>query len=191
MLKHHLIFEGAELSGKSWLISQIYNYLEPKYGKSNYLLDGCHWFNCDVGVYGSEHGRPIIKSYLEMFEELKSRNLIVEKFHLSDIVYNRLHRKKEINYQKTDQQLKKLGFKIILITMPADKNIIQGRIADRLKLYPHYKRILREPEWYVEQQRQYLKEVKKTSLPYLIIETNKLPDKKLTNKILKWIKEIK
>lgn len=191
MLKHHLIFEGAELSGKSWLMSQIYNYLEPKYRKSVYLLDGCHWFNCDIGVYGTEHGQPIIASYLEMFEELKSRNLLVEKFHLSDIVYNRLHRKKEINYQNIEQQLKKLGFKIILITLPPDKKIIQARINDRLRLYPHYKRILRKPEWYIGQQRQYLKEIKKTSLPYLIVKTNKLPDKKLTNKMLKWIKEIK
>jgi len=30
-MKHHLIFEGAELAGKTWLMSQIYNYLQPKY----------------------------------------------------------------------------------------------------------------------------------------------------------------
>ena len=39
---HHLIFEGAELSGKSWIMSQIYNYLEPKYNQSKDILDGCH-----------------------------------------------------------------------------------------------------------------------------------------------------
>ena len=51
---HHLIFEGAELSGKSWLISQVYNYLEPKYNQSDFILDGCNWFNCDVGIYGTK-----------------------------------------------------------------------------------------------------------------------------------------
>ena len=191
MKPQHLIFEGAELAGKSWLMSQIYDQLEPKYNQSGYLLDGCHWFNCDVGIYGTKHGKPIIESYLKIFSVLKNKNLLVEKFNLSDIVYNRLHRQKEINYKNINRQLKKLGFKIILITFPANKKIIRGRIADRLKLYPHYERILRKPEWYIKQQEEYLKEIKKTGLPYLIIETKKLPDNNLTNKILKWIKEIK
>jgi len=191
MKPHHLIFEGAELAGKSWLMSKIYDRLEPKYNKSGYLLDGCHWFNCDVGVYGTDRGRPIIKSYLKIFAELKNKNLLVEKFHLSDIVYNRLHRHREINYKNIEQQLKKLGFKIILITLPPDKKIIQERINGRLKLYPHYERILRKPEWYIKQQEEYLKEIKKTSLPYLIIKTKKLPDNNLTKKILQWLNEIK
>lgn len=191
MKPKHLIFEGAELAGKSWIMSQIYDRLEPKYNKSGYLLDGCHWFNCDVGIYGTKHGKPIIKSYLKIFNELKNKNLLVEKFHLSDIVYNRLHRQKEINYKNIDRELKKLDFKIILIAFPPDKKIIQARIADRLKLYPHYERILRKPEWYLKQKKEYLKEIKKTGLPYLIIETKKLPDNNLTNKILRWINEIK
>ena len=189
MKPHHLIFEGAELAGKSWLLSQIYDYLEPKYNQSGYLLDGCHWFNCDVGVYGSRHGQPIIKAYLKIFTELKNNNLLVEKFHLSDIVYSRLRRRKEINYLNIEKQLKNLGFKIILITFPPDKKIIRARIADRLKLYPHYERILQKPDWYIKQQKEYLKKIKKTNLPYLIIETEKLPDDNLTKRILKWIGE--
>ncbi|OIP78682.1 MAG: hypothetical protein AUK20_03330 [Parcubacteria group bacterium CG2_30_45_37] len=190
MKPHHLIFEGAELAGKSWLMSQIYNYLEPKYNKTGYLLDGCYWFNCDVGIYGTKHGKPVIESYLKIFTELKNSNLLVEKFYLSDLIYNLLHRGKKVNYKTIEQQLKKLGFKIILITFPPNKKLIQSRIADRLKLYPHYRRILRKPEWYIEQQKEYLKEIKKNSLPYLIIETKKLPDNNLNNKILKWINEI-
>ncbi|MFH1582827.1 MAG: hypothetical protein ABIB72_00715 [Candidatus Falkowbacteria bacterium] len=191
MKPHHLIFEGAELAGKSWLMSQIYDQLEPKYNKSGYLLDGCHWFNCDVGVYGSKHGKPVIKSYLKIFTELKNNNLLVEKFYLSDLIYNRLHRQKKINYKNIEKQLKKLNFKIILITLPPDKKIIQERINDRLKLYPHYERILRKPDWYIKQQKEYLKEIKKIDLPYLIIETKKLPDNNLDKKIFKWINEIK
>jgi hypothetical protein len=124
-----------------------------------------------------------------MFEELRDRNLLVEKFYLSDIIYNRLYRKRGINYQNIEKHLNGLDFKIILITMPEDKKLIQDRINDRLKLYPHYRSILHQPEWYIEQQNQYLKEVKKTGLPYLVVETKKLPDKTLTKKILSWINE--
>lgn len=189
MKPHHLIFEGAELSGKSWVMSQVYDFLEPKYNKNKFVLDGCHWFNCDVGIYGTKFAKPIISHYLQIFNYLKNNNLLIEKFHLSDIVYNRLHQRKEINYQREEQQLKKLRFKIILITFPENKQLLKRRIKDRLNLYPHYERILQNPDWYIGQQKEYLAEVKKTKLPYLIIKTNKLPNNNLVNKILNWLGE--
>lgn len=186
---HHLIFEGAELAGKSWLMSQVYEYLEPKYNRNKNVLDGCHWFNCDIGIYGTEKGAPVINHYLKIFEELADKNLIIEKLHLSDIVYNRLHRKIEVDYQKTEKRLHDLNFKIILCTFPEDKKLLEKRIKDRLNLYPHYEAILQKSEWYIEQQHEYIKEIEKTKLPYLIVEANILPDMNLLKKILNWIGE--
>lgn len=45
---HHIIFEGAELVGKSYIMSRIYDFLEEKYNKNRNILDGCHWFNSDI-----------------------------------------------------------------------------------------------------------------------------------------------
>jgi len=188
-MPHHLIFEGAELAGKSWLMSQIYDKLEFKYNKNHLTLDGCHWFNCDVGVYGTDKGKLIIKHYLQIFQELHDRNLLVEKFHLSDLVYNRMHQNKEVDYAAVEKQLQKLNFKIILIALPENKTIINKRIKDRLALYPHYERILRDPEWYIKQQREYVKEMEKSTLEHLFLQTDCLPDKKLLDKILKFIGE--
>jgi len=188
-MKHHLIFEGAELAGKSWIMSQIYDYLEPKYNKNKVILDGCHWFNCDVGVYGTERGKKIIKNYLKIFKELEDKNLLIEKFYFSDMIYNRLHRGKEINYKKEEKILKKLNFKIILVAFPEDEKILEKRINDRLKIYPHYERILKDPLWYINQQREYFKEIKKTNLPHLILKTDVLPDNKLVDNIFEWIGE--
>ncbi len=186
---HKIIFEGAELAGKSWLMGQVYDYLEPKYNQEGILLNGCHWFNCDVGVYGTKHGKPVIDNYINIFKELKGKNLLIEKFFMSDIVYNRLHRKIELDYFEEEQQLIELDFKIIMITFPEDEELLKKRIADRLRIYPHYERILHNPKWYINQQREYLKELEKTSIPNLIIETNKLPDPNLVSNILKWIGE--
>lgn len=186
---HHLIFEGAELAGKSWLMSRVYDYLEPKYNRNKSTLDGCHWFNCDVGVFGGEHGRQVIAQYCNIFQELENTNLLVEKLHLSDLVYNRLLKKIEVDYFPLEKKLQDLDFKIILCTFPEDESLIKKRIAGRLSLYPHYGRILHEPGWYINQQREYLKEIKKTLLPSLVIETVRLPDDSLTEKILKWIGE--
>ncbi len=189
MANHHLIFEGAELAGKSWLISQVYNFLEPKYNRSGYVLDGCHWFNCDIGFFGTKLGQPIIDGYLNIFKKISEKNIIVEKFHLSDVVNNIIHRNVEISYQTVEKALLSLGFKIILITFTEDKKLLEKRIKDRLCLYPHYGRITKEPAWYIKQQRQYLIEIKKTVLPYLVVETKKLPDENLTKKIFNWLGE--
>lgn len=188
-MPHHLIFEGAELAGKSWVMSQIYDYLEPKYNKNKTVLDGCHWFNSDVGVYGTKFGKPVIKNYLNIFATLKNKNLLIEKSYISDVVYNRIDNKKEINYKIEEKKLSDLNFKIILITFPENKKILLKRIKDRLNLYPHYERILRDPGSYISQQREYIKEIKKTSLPHLVLKTEKLPNKNLINKILHWIGE--
>ena len=186
---HHLIFEGAELSGKSWIMSQIYNYLEPKYNQSKNILDGCHWFNSDVGVYGTEFGQDVINKYLDIFNILRKKNIIVEKLHISDFIYNQIYNNKNINYKTEEQKLLKLGFKIILIKFKQDEKLLKKRIQDRLNLYPHYKNILKKPEWYINQQKMYDKAIEKSLLPVLEIETNILPDKKHIEKILGWIGE--
>ena len=188
-MPHHLIFEGAELAGKSWLMSQVYDTLEPKYNQRKYILDGCHWFNCDVGVYGTKQGASVIKHYLEIFKELRDRNILVEKLHLADLIYNRLHQNKEIDYTEIEKELAELNFKTILICFPEDEDIIQKRIQDRLNIYPHYEKILRSPKWYIGQQQEYRKELQKSTLESLIIETTTLPDPKLSKKILNWIGE--
>jgi len=136
-MNHHIIFEGAELSGKSYLMSQVYDYLEPKYNNNGGVLDGCHWLNCDVGIYGTKHGKSVIKNYMGIAKELKNKNLLFEKFYISDIIYNRIHRKKEISYKYIEQKLKKLNFKTVLVVFPEDEKVLQERIKDRLNLYPH------------------------------------------------------
>ena len=188
---HKLIFEGAELAGKSWLMSQIYNHLEPKYNKSKFVLDGCHWFNTDVGIFGTKNGKSIINNFTNIFNDLKDSNILIEKFHFSDQVYNQIHRNVTITYPETEKTLLTLNFKIILITFPEDPEIIKNRIQDRLNLYPHYKNILNSPEWYIRQQQEYIKAIKKSLLPHLIIKTNQLPDDNLTKQILSWIGESK
>lgn len=188
-MPHHLIFEGAELSGKSFLMSQIYDFLEKKYNESGDILDGCLWFNCDVGIFGTKYGKLCLQKYLEMAKILSAKNILFEKFHLSDKIYHRLFKKEGLDYSAEEKKLKALNFKIVLTTFKEDKKLLQKRIKDRLNLYPHYRRILQNPEFYIQQQQEYLKEIKKSSLPYLIIEMDKMPNKKY-KKILKWLGEI-
>ncbi len=187
-MKNHIIFEGAELSGKSWVMSQIYEYLEKKDNTNNNLLNGCHWFNCDNGIFGTKYGKEIIKNYLKIFEVLRKKNVIVEKFHISDAIYNNLYEKKHINYDKVEEKLIELDFSLVLIKFKKDKKLVEKRIKDRLNIYPHYKRILKEPEWYIKQQEEYQKAFERSKLKKTCIETDVLPDEKILEKLIKLLK---
>lgn len=192
--KTHLIFEGPELVGKSFLISQVYDKLEIQNNTDPHILNGCQWFNCDLNVFGTPLGKKIIDEYVKILKILENKNVLFEKFHLTDQVYNQIYRRQKIDYSETEKKLKKLGAKIILFTVK-NKNIFADRLPDRLKNSPLYGRIAQSPEDYWQQQKLYLEKIKQTKLPYLIIDSSDLLNKKFVekqvNKILNFIQEKK
>jgi len=183
----HLIFEGAELSGKSWVMSQIYNELEPSGATSANVLDGCYWLNCDLGFFGTELAPAMIKNYLAIFKTLEKKNILAEKFILSALVYGELYGAGKINGKKLAARLKKMNFKIILLTFPEDPELIAKRLADRLNLYPNYRRIAKAPEFYLKQQQLYKKYLAASALDHLVLEVSKFPDQEAVDKIKKWL----
>ena len=120
---------------------------------------------------------------------MREANIIMEKLHLTEAVYQKLYNKIDFDFFNIEKRLKKEKVKIILTIYDEDEKLIKKRLKERLELYPHYKRIAQEPTQYIEQQRLYLKLLKKSKLDYLIINTSKLPDDNLTTKVLKFIKE--
>jgi len=85
--------------------------------------------------------------------------------------------------------LERLNFKIIFIKFREDEGLIKKRIKDRLNLYPHYESILKDVSWYLKQQKEYEKEIKKSKLNYFEIETDVLPDYKIIDSILNFLEE--
>lgn len=187
--KHNIIFEGAELSGKSYLMSQIFDYLEPKYNSGGQIMDGCHWFNCDVGIFGTRFGEVALGKYLDLMEAINDTNVMIEKFHLTEAVYQKLYYSRDFNFSPIEDRLKKIKAKIVLVTFREDEDLISKRLTDRLNLYPHYNRIAQKPAKYIEQQKIYLDLIAKSQLDYLIIDASDLPNPPLVEKILKFLKE--
>lgn len=184
----HLIFEGAELSAKSFLISTIYPVLEKRDHTSSNVLDGCYWFNSDVGIFGTEYGPKIVEKYVEMAEILRDKNILFEKLHISDAVYWEMYTKslRELKYLKyVEERLKEMDFKIILTTFREDETLIAKRLEVRLKQYPHYGRIVKPVSFYLQQQELYKTAVKASSLPYLEVDMSDY-DTNNANKILEW-----
>ena len=185
-MKPHLIFEGAELAGKSYLASGVYTKLEAQYAASKNILDGCVWINCDVGVFGTKQGPAMAEKYAEMAEILKERAVILEKLHVSDQVYRQMYGLAAADYTGPEKKLAELGFRIVLVTFREDLELVRKRLEDRMRLYPHYRRIAKEPEFYIKQQRLYREIIKRSTLPRLEADMTDLADR--SGEILEWIR---
>ena len=182
-----LIVEGAELVGKSYAISQIYARLEGAFHESPHRLDGCHWFNCDIGLFGGPYGRLSIEHYLAMAEAITDRPIIFEKFHLSDIVYHLLYEKRKIRYTDIEERLLARGARLIHCMTNPDPELFRARLEDRVRLYPHYRRIAKEPSFYVQQLEIYRDIIAESKLPRLAVDTSKLPNTAIADEIYEWI----
>lgn len=152
-------------------------------------MDGCHWFNCDVGIFGTKFGEKTLLKYLELFEEINDTNVMAEKFHLTEIVYQKLYNNKDFDFSNIEDRLARIKTKLILLIFDEDEELVKKRLADRLNLYPHYSRIAQEPADYIKQQKLYLELIKKSKLDYLIINSSKLPNPSLVEQILKFLRE--
>jgi len=187
--KHNIIFEGPELAGKSYLMSQIFDYLEPKYNSGGKIMDGCHWFNCDVGIFGTKFGSVALLKYLELMEAINDTNVMVEKFHLTEAVYQKLYNNSTFDITNIESRLAHIGAKIVLVTFDEDESLVAKRLQDRLNLYPHYNRIAQQPKDYIKQQQMYLDLVKDSRLEYLIVNASVLPKRDLVDDILDFLHE--
>jgi len=190
---HRLIIEGVELAGKSSITHQIYDFLEKKYNTSGHILDGCHWINADINVFGTELGKDMINLYIKMGELLHScgKNVIFEKFHISDQAYNLFHNNKIIDYEREEERLMKLDTKIILCTVNPDPEIFKSRLEDRLSHpgYFHYHRLAKEPTDYIDLQEKYIELCEKSKLPVLMVDLSVLPNHEVVKEILSWLGE--
>jgi len=190
MRKHHLIlFEGVEMGGKSFLMAQIYDELEKRYNRTGKVLDGCAWFNADVGVFGTERGEEYINQKMELLKLIDDRPVIVEKFHLSDTVYNRMHNEIEKEYAAVEDYLLAMGAKLVLMEVEPQADLFAKRLAERLKSFSHYERIANEPEWYVRMSSEYAKEYDRSRLPKMKVNMTEIGDSDAWKKVLKWIGE--
>lgn len=188
-MAYHIIFEGAELSGKSWIMSEIYKELEPQYATSPNIMDGCYWFNCDLGFFGTKVAPKIMKNYVRIFRNLKEKNILVEKFQLANQIYSELNQVSFNDFKKIERKLKKLNFKIVFLSFPEDETLLAKRLQDRLSLYPNYKRIAKTPADYIKQQALYKQRIENSTLEHITIEISNFPDLQAVQKIQDWIKK--
>ncbi|PIZ47396.1 hypothetical protein CO180_00340 [candidate division WWE3 bacterium CG_4_9_14_3_um_filter_41_6] len=181
---HNLIVEGIELVGKSYFIHDLWNAIENENNSGQGILDGCIWINTDVGLYGTQDGWQLIDKNVELAKVLTHRNIIFEKLHLTQHLYTQ-QKQKEL-FKRYDDILLSLGFKVIVLTIDEDESLIEKRLKERLQSNQSYKRIAKDPSWYLEKQAGLLEIASKTSLPVLKLNSLIIPHT-LYKDALDWI----
>ena len=68
-----------------------------------------------------------------------------------------------------------------------DPELFRARLEDRVRLYPHYRRIAKEPSFYVQQLEIYRDIIAESKLPRLAVDTSKLPNTAIADEIYEWI----
>lgn len=183
---YHIIFEGSELTGKSYTIHPVWNQIEKENNSGQGIMDGCHWFNTDIGILGTIDGWGLIDKYIEIAQSISHRNIIFEKFHFTNLIYS-----KEDNFelfQQADQRLADLNFRLVLTTVSPEERIFSDRIRERLVTNKSYQRVVKKPAWYVDTQQNYRQLLKKTNLPAIEIDNTQIPNDNAT-KILHWLEQ--
>lgn len=179
-----LIFEGAELVGKSTLTSATYQRLVHAYTSSNQILDGCYYLYCDIGVFSTPLARDYLFHMAKIIELMKHRNVVLDKFHLSDEVYQDEYHRKVVSHRWVeDEILRPLDTRIILVTVSEEH--LEQRLQQRLKSDPHYALIKKPFDFYKRMQERYLQKIQDTTLEWLQVD-GALPPEENVTKILAW-----
>ncbi len=166
-------------------MSQVYPKLEKTNQTSPDFMDGCFWFNCDLGFFGGEYGESMIHKYLEMVEILQDKPILLEKFHLTDLVYRKQHSRTVPDYSQVETSLLALDFGVVLTTFPENPSVLEKRLEDRMALYPHYQRVAKDPSFYIDQQALYREIVNQSALSHIEIELKDFSPEEVS-KVLAW-----
>jgi hypothetical protein len=179
-----LIFEGAELTGKSTLTAATYQRLVFPYTTTNEILDGCYYLYCDIGVFSTPIAHDYLYHMAKIVELMRYRNVVIDKFHLSDEVYQAEYRGRHVSHRWVeDRILRPLGTRIVLVTISPD--LLRERLRRRLETDPHYALIQKPLDFYPRLQERYQRAARETTLPVLVVDGAAAPDENVS-RILRW-----
>ncbi|SRR6266849_3161074 len=179
-----LIFEGAELVGKSTLTAATYQRIVHADTYSNEILDGCYYLYCDIGIFSTPLARDYLFHMAKIVELMKYHNVVLDKFHLADEVYQQEYQGKKVSHRWVEEDiLGPLDTRIVLVTVSEDK--LEERLQQRLKTDPHYALIQKPFDFYKRMQERYLQAIQNTTLEWLQVDGTLPPEENVT-RILTW-----
>ena len=179
-----IIFEGAELVGKSTLTSATYQRLVHEYTTSNEILDGCYYLYCDIGVFSTPLARDYLYHMAKIIELMRRCNVVVDKFHLADEVYQAEYRGITVAHRWVEHEiLRPLDTRLVLVTVDAEH--LEQRLEQRLRSDPHYALIQKPLDFYLRMQQRYQQAIEQTTLAWMRVDGARPVEENVTE-VLAW-----
>ena len=140
-----LILEGTRLTGKTELAFDLnehprlvglrrYRYHSPLVSAEWCGFTNTPWGRGLINFDEDETGLAMetYETWATLFEQLRYYSWIVDRFHLSTRVWQRIHRQREIDFGWLEERLAAIGFRIVLCVRSEDS--FEAARGERLKV---------------------------------------------------------
>jgi hypothetical protein len=197
-LSPKVILEGARMTHKTEIalaLNEHPRFVGPRKYRYHSPIISAEWSGLQDAAWGQSlinFEKPYEKRALEIFdlwvkliEHLPHISWIIDRFHLSTLMYQELYHQKSYDFGRIEERLIRLGFRLIFCYR--DPATYARARKERLKIsgnpsqYDNLKMIIREQERLVEL-------VEKSKFPKLIVDVTDDDLVRMTEEVVDWMR---
>ena len=124
------------------------------------------------------------ETWLKLFELMPYYSWIIDRFHISTILYQKNHFNQLYNFDWLEEGLNKLGFRLILCTRSAES--FEIALQNRLKISGNPAQY-KDLSVFIKEQEEFKKLVRTSSLKFLEVDISSNDLDLAANKIAEWL----
>jgi hypothetical protein len=192
-----VVLEGARMTHKTevaFALNSHPQFVGPRKYRYHSPIISAEWGGLQDEAWGQNlitfdknHEKRALETYdlwIQLVEHLPHISWIIDRFHLSTIMYQSLYRGRKYNFDELENRLVGLGFRLVLCYREPS-TFVKAR-KERLKIsgnpsqYDNLSRIIREQEALV-------KLVEKSSLPKLMVDATDDNPNRMAEEIVAWM----
>ena len=194
-----IILEGTRLTFKTEIVFALnehpdlvgprkYRYHSPIISAEWCAFTNIPWGRGLINFEPHEEERAMetYRTWLHLFELLPYYSWLIDRFHISTQLYQQKTYGKTYDFSWLEAGLRNLNFRLILCTRSSES--FQEALQKRLQVSGNPSQY-QDLQKFIDEQQQYRKLVKQSSLPGLEVDVTDNDINKATDKIAKWMRE--
>jgi thymidylate kinase len=146
------------------------------------------WGRGLINFEAKEEKRAIetYETWLKLFQLLPYYSWIVDRFHLSTILYQKQHFGRDYNFDWLEENLKKLGFRLVLCTRNPDS--FQDALRERLKVSGNPSQY-KDLNVFINEQEDFRKLARASKIEMLELDISDNNIERASDQIADWLEE--
>jgi hypothetical protein len=194
-----IILEGTRLTLKTDLAFKLnehpqivgprkYRYHSPIISAEWCAFTNFPWGRGLINFEAKEEERAMktYETWLQLFELMPYYSWIIDRFHISTILFQKNHFNRRYDFNWLEEGLNKLGFRLVLCTRSAES--FEIALQDRLKVSGNPAQY-KDLSVFIEEQEDYIKLAQSSSLKFLEVDISSNDLDLAANKIAEWLEK--